>query len=186
MEFLSTPLPGVIVIQPKVFGDHRGFFMESYRKDLFVSGGIPGDFIQDNVSRSGKGTLRGLHYQLDPFAQGKLVRVPVGEVYDVAVDIRRGSPTFGKYFGVILSEENKKMMYIPAGFAHGFLVLSDTAEFSYKCTAYYAPQAEKSILWNDPEIGIEWPVLPDPEKLSAKDKAGFHLSEAEINAVWNP
>ncbi len=181
MNFLKTEIPGIIIIEPKVFGDSRGFFMESFHKTRFAENGITEEFVQDNVSRSSKGTLRGLHYQLNPFAQGKMVRVSVGEVYDVAVDIRKGSPTFGKYVGEILSEENRKMMYVPTGFAHGFIVLSDVAEFTYKCTNFYAPQSEKSILWNDPEIGINWPVQPDLDKISAKDKAGVLLKDAEIN-----
>lgn len=181
MNFFKTEIPGIIIIEPKVFGDSRGFFMESFHKTRFAENGIAEEFVQDNVSRSSKGTLRGLHYQLNPFAQGKMVRVSVGEVFDVAVDIRKGSPTFGKYVGEILSEENRKMMYVPAGFAHGFIVLSDVAEFTYKCTNFYAPQSEKSILWNDPEIGINWPVQPDLDKISAKDKAGVLLKDAEIN-----
>lgn len=181
MNFIKTEILGIVVIEPKVFGDSRGFFMESFHKTRFAENGITDEFVQDNVSRSTQGTLRGLHYQLDPFAQGKLVRVSVGEVYDVAVDIRKGSPTFGKYFGMILSEENKKMMYVPGGFAHGFIVLSDVAEFTYKCTNYYAPQSEKSIFWNDPEINIKWPIQPDLNKISEKDKKGFLLKDAEIN-----
>jgi len=181
MNFIKTEIPGIIIIEPKVFGDSRGFFMESFHKTRFAENGINEEFVQDNVSRSSKGTLRGLHYQLNPFAQGKMVRVSLGEVYDVAVDIRKGSPTYGKYIGEILSEENRKMMYVPAGFAHGFIVLSDVAEFTYKCTNFYAPQSEKSILWNDAEIGIKWPIQPDLEKISSKDKAGLLLKNAEIN-----
>lgn len=184
MNFIKTEIPGIIIIEPKVFGDSRGFFMESFHKTRFAENGINEEFVQDNVSRSSKGTLRGLHYQLNPFAQGKMVRVSLGEVYDVAVDIRKGSPTYGKYIGEILSGENRKMMYVPAGFAHGFIVLSDVAEFTYKCTNFYAPQSEKSILWNDAEIGIKWPVQPDLEKISAKDKAGLLLKNAEINYTF--
>ncbi|MBN8707425.1 MAG: dTDP-4-dehydrorhamnose 3,5-epimerase [Bacteroidetes bacterium] len=184
MTFKTTSIPGIVIIEPKVFGDSRGFFLESFHKERFAQHGITEDFVQDNVSRSSKGTLRGLHYQLDPNAQGKLVRVSVGEVYDVAVDIRKGSPTYGKYFGMILSEENKAMMYVPAGFAHGFIVLSETAEFTYKCTNYYAPQSEKSLLWNDPEIGIEWPMQPDLNLISGKDKAASFLKDADINYIW--
>jgi dTDP-4-dehydrorhamnose 3,5-epimerase len=181
MNFIKSDISGIVIIEPKVFGDSRGFFMESFHKLRFAENGITEEFVQDNVSRSSKGTLRGLHYQMNPDAQGKLVRVSVGEVYDVAVDIRKGSPTFGRYLGVILSEENKKMMYVPAGFAHGFIVLSDIAEFSYKCTNYYAPQSEKSILWSDPTIGIEWPIQPDVDKISNKDKMGSFLNDADNN-----
>lgn len=184
MNFIKSDISGIVIIEPKVFGDSRGFFMESFHKTRFAEHGITEEFVQDNVSRSSKGTLRGLHYQQNPDAQGKLVRVSVGEVYDVAVDIRKGSPTFGRYLGVILSEENKKMMYVPAGFAHGFIVLSDVAEFSYKCTNYYAPQSEKSILWSDPTIAIEWPIQPDVDKISNKDKMGSFLNEADINYTF--
>ena len=181
MNFIKSDISGIVIIEPKVFGDSRGFFMESFHKTRFEENGINEEFVQDNVSRSTRGTLRGLHYQMNPNAQGKLVRVSVGEVYDVAVDIRKGSPTFGRYVGIILSEENKKMMYVPAGFAHGFIVLSDVAEFTYKCTNYYAPQSEKSILWSDPTIGIEWPIQPDIDKISNKDKMGSFLNDAENN-----
>lgn len=169
--FHKTPVEGVYVIEPTVFGDERGYFMETYQREEFAAGGIPFEFVQDNQSKSKKGVLRGLHFQTNR-PQGKLVRVIRGEVYDVAVDIRPDSPTFGQYCGVALSEQNKKQFFIPAGLAHGFLVLSDTAEFVYKCTDYYDPTGEGGLLWNDPDLGIDWPITPDMEiLLSEKDKA---------------
>ena len=153
MEFIKTFIPEVILVKPKVFGDERGFFMESYRKSLFQANGIAPEFIQDNHSKSTKGVLRGLHYQLDPKAQGKLVRCVSGAVFDVAVDIRRGSPTFGKWVGYELSAENKCMLWIPAGFAHGFVTLEDNTEFLYKTTGEYAPECDRGIKYDDPEIG---------------------------------
>lgn len=168
MKLLETTIPEVKLIEMQIYRDPRGFFLESYHAQKFEALGIPHRFVQDNHSMSVRGTLRGLHYQL-PHAQGKLVRVTQGEVYDVAVDIRAGSPTFGKHFGTILSEENGLQMFIPAGFAHGFCVLSETAEFQYKCTDFYAPQAEHGIAWNDPALAIDWPVR-EP-LLSAKDQA---------------
>lgn len=169
-QFEKTPLEGVYVISPTVFGDDRGYFMETYQYEEFAAAGLDMTFVQDNQSKSKRGVLRGLHFQTrNP--QGKLVRVIRGEVYDVAVDIRKGSPTFGRYFGVRLSEENKKQFYVPEGFAHGFLVTSDTAEFVYKCTNYYDPSSEAGILWNDPELAIDWPIAEDMEiLLSDKDK----------------
>ena len=169
-NFIKTPIEGVTVIEPTVFGDNRGYFMETYQYEDFKAAGLDMVFVQDNQSKSKKGVLRGLHYQTrNP--QGKLVRVIKGEVYDVAVDLRQNSETFGKYFGVLLSEENKKQFYIPEGFAHGFLVLSDEAEFVYKCTNYYDPTSEAGLMWNDPDIGIEWPVKDGMEIiLSEKDK----------------
>ena len=181
MKFIETKLKGVYVIEPKVFSDARGFFMESYSHRVFREHGIQEVFVQDNISRSVKGALRGLHYQLNPHAQGKLVRVTEGAVFDVAVDIRRGSPTFGQWFGYTLSAENKHAMYIAPGFAHGFLVLTDQAEFTYKCTNLYAPQADRGILWNDPKIGIQWPAPPDTDLLSEKDKKAPPLDKAENN-----
>ena len=166
MKRIKTPLSEVLIIEPDVYRDERGFFLESYRIDKFEELGIGARFVQDNHSKSVKGTLRGLHFQ-NPHAQGKLVRVTQGEVFDVAVDIRVGSPTFGKWFGTVLNAENMHMMYIPEGFAHGFCVLSDTAEFQYKCTGLYAPDCDRGILWNDPQIGIRWPIS-DP-LLSKKD-----------------
>ena len=157
MKVIATELPEVLLIEPHVFGDPRGFFMETYHEARYREAGILGHFMQDNHSRSRRGVLRGLHYQLlQP--QGKLVWVTRGQVFDVAVDIRRGSPTFGRWAGDILDDSNHRQLYIPPGFAHGFCVLSDTADFFYKCTAYYNSQAEHGILWNDPDIGIEWPV----------------------------
>lgn len=175
MDFERTSLDGVVIVTPKIFGDDRGFFMETYNVKDFVSAGIPESFIQDNHSRSLYGVLRGLHYQY-PNWQGKLVRALRGEVYDVAVDIRSGSPTFGQWIGVTLSEENKQQIYVPPGFAHGFCVTSDTADVAYKCTTTYRPEEEVSILWNDPDIGIEWPV--DNPSLSEKDANGHSLKKA--------
>ncbi|NTW50653.1 MAG: dTDP-4-dehydrorhamnose 3,5-epimerase, partial [Chlorobiales bacterium] len=165
----------------KVFSDSRGFFYENYNLHTFAGLGLTPHFIQDNVSRSVKGVLRGLHYQLNPYAQGKLVRVSVGEVFDVAVDIREGSPTFGKWCGEILSSDNKRLIWIPPGFAHGFCVLSDEAEFTYKMSNVYSPKYERSISWNDPEIGIEWPDLGMEYILSEKDKKAPRFSDAEMN-----
>jgi dTDP-4-dehydrorhamnose 3,5-epimerase len=181
MEFVSTDIPDVLLIKSKLFADARGYFMETFRQDLFADSGINEPFVQDNMSSSVKGTLRGLHYQLAPHAQGKLVRVIRGAVYDVAADIRRGSPTFGKWVGVELSESNKLSMYIPAGFAHGFYVLSDTAEFIYKCTSLYMPQAERGIVWNDPDLNIYWPIDPRFLILSDKDRLNPMLKNAEMN-----
>lgn len=181
MNVIETSLPGVLVIEPKVFGDERGFFFESYnRRTLLERAGIDCEFVQDNYSRSARNVLRGLHYQIRQ-PQGKLVRAVAGEVYDVAVDIRRSSPTFGKWAGVTLSAGNKRMMWIPAGFAHGFVVLSESAEFLYKTTDYYAPEFERSILWNDPDLAIDWPLAGQPI-LAAKDQAGKPLREAEVYA----
>jgi len=177
MKIIETTLPGVIVIEPKVFGDSRGFFMETYQSIRYKEAGIILDFVQDNHSRSAKGVLRGLHYQTQ-HAQGKLVHVTKGIVFDVAVDIRKDSPTFGQHYSHILSDENHRQMYIPPGFAHGFCVLSDIADFVYKCTAYYHPEYERSVLWNDPEIGIEWPL--SDVALSEKDKNGIPISKLPI------
>ena len=157
MKITNTQLPGVVIIEPDVFGDSRGFFMETYHKERYMATGIDTEFVQDNLSFSTKGTLRGLHFQY-PHSQAKLVQVFRGEVFDVAIDIRKGSPTFGKWFGTTLSSDNKQQLFIPAGFAHGFCVLSETALFSYKCTEFYSPADERGILWSDPEIGIEWPI----------------------------
>lgn len=164
----KTELPGVIVIQPQLFGDSRGYFMETYKKSDFAAAGIDKEFVQDNESASTKGVLRGLHFQKN-HTQGKLVRVIRGEVYDVAVDVRPGSETFGKWVGLTLSSEKKNMLYIPEGFAHGFLVLSDIAEFIYKCTDVYDPSSEGGIPWNDPAIAVEWPKLDVPYNMSEKD-----------------
>lgn len=180
MNVNETGLPGVLILEPKVFGDERGFFMESYNRRVFAELGLPTDFVQDNHSRSARGVLRGLHYQIQQ-PQGKLVRVVRGAVYDVAVDLRRSSPTFGRWEGVELSEENRRMLWIPPGFAHGFLVLSDYADFLYKTTDFYAPEHERCIAWNDPAIGIAWPFEGEPV-LSAKDQAGKALAQAEVYA----
>jgi len=182
MRVFTTPLPGVLVIEPTVFEDARGFFFESYHYKRYVEHGIAATFVQDNHSRSVKNTLRGLHYQVNP-GQGKLVRVVVGEVFDVAVDIRFGSPTFGKWFGTFLSAENKKQMYIPVGFAHGFCVTSEVAEFEYKCTDYYSPKDERGILWNDPDLAIDWPVK-EPI-LSEKDKKNIRFKDIKKEFVFS-
>ena len=168
-----------MVIEPEVFGDERGFFMETWQRGLFAQNGIDFDFVQDNHSRSGKNILRGLHYQIK-HPQGKLVRVIQGEVFDVAVDIRKSSPTFGTWVGEILSEENKRMLWIPPGFAHGFCVTSEEAEFVYKCTDRYAPEYERSIIWNDPNIGIVWPLKGNTPVLSEKDQKGKSWADAEV------
>ena len=178
MKVLPTEIPGVLILEPKVFGDERGFFLETFHSKRYADAGIPGPFVQDNYSRSVKGTLRGLHFQ-EPQAQGKLVQVVAGAVYDVAVDIRKGSPTFGKWVGVELSSENKRQFWVPPGFAHGFCVLSESADFQYKCTALYAPENERAIIWNDPDLAIPWPLSGAP-KLSAKDAAAPRLKDAPL------
>lgn len=181
MPIQSTVIPDVLIIEPNVFGDERGFFYESFNARSFAEQtGIKTNFVQDNHSKSVKGVLRGLHYQIQQ-PQGKLVRVVAGEVFDVAVDIRKHSPTFGHWVGVTLSADNKRQLWIPEGFAHGFIVTSDTAEFLYKTTDYYAPEYERSILWNDPGIGIKWPIVGEPT-LSNKDKAAKLLNEAQVFA----
>jgi dTDP-4-dehydrorhamnose 3,5-epimerase len=183
-EFIRTEIPEVIIVKPRVFGDERGFFMETYKKSDFEKAGIDTDFVQDNHSKSVKGVLRGLHYQLEPEVQGKLVRCIRGKIFDVAVDIRRGSPTFGKWIGVELSEENKLMLWIPKGFAHGFLTLSEEAEIVYKVSGgEYSPEHDRNIRWNDPDIGIEWPLGGEPI-LSEKDKIAPLLKDAEVNFVY--
>ena len=180
MKFIETEIKDVFLIEPRVFGDARGYFMETYSEKVFHENGVDAKFVQDNLSRSVKGTLRGLHYQLGHHAQGKLVRVVKGIVFDVAVDIRRSSPTFGKWVGAELSEENKLALWIPPGFAHGFYVMSDIAEFTYKCTSLYAPQAEAGIIWNDPEIGVTWPIVDDLIILSEKDQNLPQLNNAPV------
>jgi len=170
----KTPINDLVIIEPKVFGDDRGFFMETWNKERYEDHGLPGEFVQDNLSLSRKGVLRGLHFQ-NPNPQGKLVYVLQGEVFDVAVDIRRGSPTFGQWHGLTLSSENKRQFYVPPGFAHGFCVTSETALFAYKCTDRYNPEAEASIRWDDPAIGIEWPV--DKPQLSGKDHDAYTLDD---------
>lgn len=181
IQVTATALPEVKIIEPKVFGDARGFFFESFNGREFADRvHRNATFVQDNHSRSAKGVLRGLHYQIE-HAQGKLVRVVEGEVFDVAVDVRKSSPNFGKWVGVRLSAENKRQLWVPAGFAHGFVVLSESADFLYKTTDYWYPEFERSIVWNDPEIGIEWPIDGEP-LVAAKDGAGKRLSEAELYA----
>ncbi|WP_224360494.1 dTDP-4-dehydrorhamnose 3,5-epimerase [Hyalangium versicolor] len=182
MKVIPTEIPGVLIIEPKVFGDERGFFLETFNSKRYADAGIPGPFVQDNYSRSVKGTLRGLHFQ-EPQPQGKLVQVVAGAVYDVAVDIRKGSPTFGKFVGVELSAENKRQFWVPPGFAHGFCVLSESADFQYKCTALYAPEHERSIIWNDPDLAIPWPISETP-KLSAKDAAAPRLKDAPVLTAY--
>ena len=179
MNVIRTKIPEVLIIEPKVFGDERGFFYESYNEENFNRlTGVSKQFVQDNHSRSSKGVLRGLHYQVKN-PQGKLVRVVSGVVFDVAVDIRKSSSTFGQWVGEVLSEENKRQMWIPEGFAHGFLVLSDSADFLYKTSNYYSPEFERCICWNDVDIGIKWPLRESPI-LSTKDQKGVSLSEAEV------
>ena len=174
MNVVETPLPGVLILEPKVFGDARGFFLETWNRRRHAEAGLPERFVQDNLSRSARGVLRGLHSQ-HPTAQGKLVSVLQGEVFDVAVDIRVGSPTFGRWAGVLLSGENIRQFWVPEGFAHGFVVTSESALFSYKCTDFYAPRDEVTVLWDDPDIGIDWPVASPT--LSAKDAAGLRLKD---------
>ena len=178
MNAHATQIPGVLIVEPAVFGDDRGFFLESYNEREMRNLGIDAHFVQDNHSRSQRNVLRGLHYQISQ-PQGKLVRVVTGRVFDVAVDVRRDSPAFGKWVGVELSAENKRMFWLPAGMAHGFVVLSDSADFLYKATEYYAPKFERTILWNDTELGIEWPLAGQPV-LSAKDAAAKTFREAEV------
>jgi dTDP-4-dehydrorhamnose 3,5-epimerase len=179
VEFERLSIPDVILVRPRVFGDERGFFLESWEKRKFAAGGIAADFVQDNHSRSVRHTLRGLHYQVEQ-PQGKLVRVVDGAVFDVAVDLRQKSPTFGQWVGAELTAENRHVLWVPPGFAHGFLVTSDSADFLYKCTDYYAPQAERSIRWDDPHLAIDWP-LPSgiSPRLSAKDATGVAFENAE-------
>ena len=182
MNIVKTDIPDVLIFEPRVFGDARGFFFESFSSKVFDEAvGRHVEFVQDNHSQSQKGVLRGLHYQLAPHAQGKLVRCTEGEVFDVAVDVRRSSPTFGQWVGVVLSAANKRQLWIPEGFAHGFMALSETVQFVYKATNYYAPQSERSILWNDPDINIQWPDLNGCElSLSEKDMQAHTLATAEV------
>lgn len=180
MKIIPTTIPDVVLLEPKVFGDERGFFFESWNKRTFADLGIAADFVQDNHSKSQKNVLRGLHYQIE-HAQGKLVRVTVGAVYDVAVDLRRSSPTFGRWVGFTLSAEDKRMAWIPPGFAHGFCVTSESAEFLYKTTDYWSPAHERTLLWSDPQLAIPWPLSGEP-LLAAKDKAGTPLAQAETFA----
>jgi len=178
MQVNRTAIPEVLVIEPKVFGDERGYFYESYNERELEKQGLRAHFVQDNQSRSARNVLRGLHYQVRQ-AQGKLVRVTAGEIYDVAVDLHRSSPTFGKWTAVVLSAENRRMCWVPPGYAHGFLVTSDYAEVQYKTTDYWAPQHERCIIWNDRDIGVPWPLKGEPV-LSQKDRAGLSLKEAEV------
>lgn len=182
MNIIPTDIPDVVIIEPKVFGDDRGFFLESYNQRTFAEKtGITAEFVQDNHSRSRQNVLRGLHYQIQQ-PQGKLLRVVLGAVFDVAVDIRKNSPTFGQWAGCLLSSENHRQFWIPPGFAHGFFVVSEMAEVLYKTTEYYAPQHERCILWNDPELGIDWPLNGATPILSEKDQAGLSLKDAEVFA----
>ncbi len=182
MKFVPTDLPDVIRIEPTVHGDERGFFMETWHTRRFHEAGIDGEFVQDNVSHSSKGTLRGLHYQIE-HSQGKLVRVVQGEVFDLAVDLRKSSPHYGQWVSEVLSAENKHQLWLPPGYGHGFLVLSDTAEFEYKCTEYYAPEFERAIRWDDPDLGIEWPLLDGKQPvLSSKDAGAPFFRDAETYA----
>lgn len=183
MKMIKTKLDGVLLLEPKVFGDHRGFFMETYNAKIFQDIGVDYNFIQDNHSLSvPAGTLRGLHYQLEPKAQTKLVRCIRGAIYDVAVDIRECSPTFGQWVGVILSEHNKRQLLVPKGFAHGFCTLVENTEVNYKVDEYYSPESDRGILWNDPDIGIDWPV--SNPVLSEKDQVHPLLNDADINFIF--
>ncbi len=185
MAFTETGMPGLVVFEPRVFEDSRGYFFESFNAQVFEAAGINRPFVQDNQSRSSKGILRGLHYQLDPMSQGKLVRVIVGEVLDVAVDLRSGSPTFGKHFSILLSAENKKQLYIPRGFAHGFVVLSPTAEFFYKCDNFYSKEHDAGIRFDDPTLNIDWMMKQEDIQVSEKDKQLPTLAEAKYNFEFN-
>jgi dTDP-4-dehydrorhamnose 3,5-epimerase len=180
MNVTKTSLTGVLLIEPKVFGDERGFFFESFNARAFREAtGVTRDFVQDNHSHSRHGVLRGLHYQIEQ-AQGKLVRAATGEVFDAVVDLRRSSPTFGRWEGFVLSAQNKRMLWVPPGFGHGYLVLSESADFLYKTTDYYAPQHERCVIWNDPTIGVQWPLPGDELILSAKDRIGIPFADAEV------
>lgn len=178
MKVIQTPLPGVLILEPKVFGDSRGFFLESYNQRVMEAAGVAGRFVQDNHSLSARNVLRGLHYQIR-CPQGKLVRVVAGEVFDVAVDLRRSSPAFGQWYGANLSGENKRSMWIPPGLAHGFLVLSERADVLYKTTDYYDPEAERTIAWNDPDLAIDWQLKGEPPVVSGKDSRGLRFRDAE-------
>lgn len=181
MELIPTEIAGLLIVEPRVFGDDRGYFLESWNRDTFARLGLDFDFVQDNHSRSARGVLRGLHYQ-QPNPQGKLVRVVAGRAWDVAVDLRAGSSTYGRWAGVELSAENKRMFWVPPGFAHGFVSLEDGTDFLYKCTAFYDPANEHSLMWDDPTVGIEWPLEGIVPQLSAKDKVGKPLYEVEAFA----
>lgn len=179
MNFLDTPIVGVKLIEPRVFGDDRGFFMESWNAATFAEAGLDLSFVQDNHSSSAAGVLRGMHFQVER-PQGKLVRVVAGAAFDVVVDLRKGSPSFGRWFGAELSAQNRRMLWAPPGMAHGFLSLQDGTQFLYKCTDFYAPQLERSLLWNDPDVGIEWPLHGVTPQLSAKDLDGVPLPQCEV------
>ena len=181
MKILETDIPGVLIVEPQVHGDERGWFMETWQEQRYAEAGIGGPFVQDNMARSKHGILRGLHLQ-HPHAQGKLVQVVMGEVFDVAVDVRRGSPHFGKWVGAILSGDNHRQLWVPPGFAHGYVVTSNEAIFSYKCSEYYHPETDLSICWNDPEIGIDWPVVGQPN-LSDKDADALLLKDVPANRL---
>ncbi len=181
MKVTASSIPDVLIIEPRVFGDARGFFLETWQRERYAQHGIPTGFVQDNLASSSKGVLRGLHLQ-HPHAQGKLVQVLSGRVFDVAVDVRRGSPWFGHWAGVMLDGESKRQFWVPAGFAHGYYVLSDEAVFAYKCTDQYHPENELSILWNDPQLAIEWPLDGEP-RLSDKDRAGLLLQDVEMERL---
>lgn len=184
-NFIETKIKDLYIIEPKVFGDNRGYFLESYNKKAFEEAGLTMEFVQDNESKSKKGVLRGLHFQIK-HTQGKLVRVTKGEVWDVAVDLRKGSPTYGQWEGVYLSEENKRQFYVPEGFAHGFLVLSEEAIFNYKCTDFYAPEYDSGLLWNDKDVAIEWPLDGIGEiLLSEKDKVQKTLKDLDVPFIYN-
>lgn len=184
MKIIETPFPGLVIIEPTVFADQRGYFLESYNQQKLNEAGISTNFVQDNESKSTRGVIRGLHYQLNPYAQAKLVRVIQGRVYDVAVDCRKGSPTFGQYYGLELSEENKLQFYIPRGFAHGFSVLSETAVFSYKCDAFYHPAAERGIIYNDPSLNIDWKIEASQSVVSGKDTLHPSFAKADMNFIY--
>jgi len=181
LKFLSTEIPDVVLIEPAIFRDARGLFLERYREEEFQKNALPTQFVQDNISRSLKGTVRGLHYQVEPHAQAKVVHVTQGEVFDVAVDLREGSPYFGKWVGRQLSEENRLALFIPAGFAHGFFVMSEHAEVQYKCSQYYVKESDRAIRWDDPAIGINWPGQPKQELISEKDQKAPLLKNADLN-----
>lgn len=181
MKIIETPIPGLLIIEPRVFADERGYFFESFNKDKFAENGLVSNYVQDNESKSHYGVIRGLHYQLAPYAQTKLIRVVRGTVYDVAIDLREGSPTFGKWHGVIVSASNKRQFYIPKGFAHGFSVLSEYAIFSYKCDDFYNPQAERGVRFDDPALNIDWMLPKELQVISDKDKLLPFMADAEIN-----
>lgn len=184
MKIIKTKIPGLLIIEPRVFEDRRGYFFESYNKMVFEQANLNFDFVQDNQSKSGYGVIRGLHYQIEPYAQTKLVRVLSGKIYDVSVDIRRGSPTFGEWIGVELSDENKRQVLVPKGFAHGFSVLSETAVVFYKCDDYYRPESERGVIYNDPSLNIDWRIEPAKTIVSEKDLKHPDLESAEYNFAY--